>query len=196
MRVSRDPRKPECRHFIQTHVVSGKFQQGSRTDGKRRTNDGYVRGKKPGAQLQSIRGDTPFSERKPVCLSCLFLRLVMPKNFPDLLHGESVQFHDLGFGSIHGRQKSPGLLPAVHIDDHPSFMLPVHAPPLRIRQVMQSGPQEKLNGKSTRLFIRLMGNFHKKSCHRMKPPLRVNAKRKTIARAMASRMEHAFCSGS
>jgi hypothetical protein len=94
----------------------------------------------------------------------------MQKDFVDLLQSELAKSHDLGLGPENGGQYATSLFLAVYLDNNPCFMFPIKAPEFRVRQVMGTGVEKDLNGKSTRLFFGFMRNLDKKFCHFTTPP--------------------------
>lgn len=88
------------------------------------------------------------------------LRLMLIEDFFDLLHSETVQSDDPSLRPQTRRQDRTGLFLAADLRNEPSFMLPIHTPPIRMGQKMRAGFEENLDDASTRGAFGIMGNFH------------------------------------
>jgi hypothetical protein len=75
---------------------------------------------------------------------------VMAEHRINLLQGEIVELHDLGFGPQGGRQNRTSFFLAVNFRNDPGFVLPVHAPPVRMGQEMGAGLEKDFHDPSFR----------------------------------------------
>ena len=61
----------------------------------------------------------------------------MAEDSVNLIQGEMVELHDLGFGPQTGRHNRTSLFLTLNFSNDPCFVLAVHAPPVSMREEME-----------------------------------------------------------
>jgi hypothetical protein len=85
--------------------------------------------------------------------------LVFAEDSVYFLQGEVVELHNLGVGPQGRRQNRTSLFLAANFRNDPGFVLPVHAPPVRMGQVMRASLEKDFHDPGTGSTLGLMRNL-------------------------------------